>query len=94
MQTRIASLLLCLLSVSAATGQAPAPTGVDRIRIAEAFRLADAVGIRVRPEWDKAPFAMLLVTNDHEFLIRQPKPSDDFKLVGEDDLPNAKAFAR
>ena len=56
----------------------------DRIRIAEAFRLADALGNRVWPGWDKAPFAVLLVTPDYEFLIRHPKPSRDFTPLGKD----------
>jgi hypothetical protein len=66
----------------------------DRIRIAEAFRLADALGNRLWPDWDKAPFAVLLVTPDQEFLIRHPKPSDDFTLGGEDALLRGKVWYR
>ena len=33
----------------------PTLAEVDRIRSAEAFRLADALGNRVWPEWDEAP---------------------------------------
>jgi hypothetical protein len=66
----------------------------DRVRIAEAFRLADAVGDRVWPGWDKAPFAVLLVTPGHEFLVRHPKPSGDFTLIGEDNVLKHKVWFR
>lgn len=36
------------------------------------------------PGWTKAPFAVLLVTPEHEFLIRHPKPSPDFENLGYD----------
>jgi hypothetical protein len=66
----------------------------DRIRIAEAFRLADALGNRVWPDWDKASFAILLVTPEQEFLIRHPKPSGDFTLIGEDAVLKHKVWFR
>src|SRR5262245_39886398 len=72
----------------------PAIAEVDRVRIAEAFRLADAVGNKLWPEWDKAPFAVLLVTADHEFLIRHQKPSADFTLLGEDAMLKSKVWWR
>lgn len=90
------SLFVSLVTASIALGEPKSPTisEMDRIRIAEAFRLADAIGNRVWPNWDKAPFAVLLVTADHEFLIRHPKPSDDFVLVGEDALLKSKVWQR
>src|SRR5262249_50802312 len=62
--------------------------------IAEAFRLADALGNRIWPNWDRAPFAVLLVTPDHEFLIRHLQPSKDFTLVGEDAVLKCKVWQR
>src|ERR1700738_413664 len=47
----------------------PSIPAIDRIRLAEAFRLADEIGDHVWPNWSKAPFAVLLVTPDYEFLI-------------------------
>jgi hypothetical protein len=73
---------------------APTLPQTDRVRIAEAFRLADAIGNKVWPAWDKAPFAVLLVTPDHEFLIRHPRPSDDFMLIGEDRLLKQRVWFR
>lgn len=89
-------MLVGITSVSLAADKPkpPALPDADRIRIAEAYRLADALGNRVWPDWDKAPFALLLITSDHEFLIRHPKPSDDFILVGEDDVLKSKVWYR
>ncbi|MGH9906177.1 MAG: hypothetical protein ACRD8U_11430 [Pyrinomonadaceae bacterium] len=62
----------------------PSLPAVDRTRIAEAFRLGDRLGDRIWPGWSKAPFAVLLVTPEYEFLIRHPKPSPDFAGLGYD----------
>lgn len=58
----------------------------DRIRLAEAFRIGEALGNRAWEGWDKAPFAVLLVTPDNEFLLRHPRPTQDFTLIGYDSL--------
>ena len=91
-----ATALLGLLALApAVTAQAPPSLAdADRTRLAEAFRLADALGNRVWPDWDKAPFAVLLVTPDYEFLTRHPKPSDDFTLIGEDAVLKQKVWFR
>ncbi|MEO2088591.1 MAG: hypothetical protein ABGY75_03715 [Gemmataceae bacterium] len=83
--TRLLIPMVAALAVASAAhaDEPPALPDADRVRLAEVFRLADAIGNRVWPDWDKAPFAVLLVTPDHEFLIRHPKPSDDFKPAGE-----------
>jgi hypothetical protein len=87
--------LALIASVPAFDDQTPPSLAdIDRIRIAEAFRLADALGNRVWPDWDKAPFAILLVTPKHEFLIRHPKPSADFALLGEDAILKHKVWFR
>jgi hypothetical protein len=79
---------------AAAKARPPALAEVDRVRIAEAFRLADALGNRIWPDWDQAPFAVLLVTADHEFLIRHDKPTKEFKPLGQDDLLKSKVWYR
>src|SRR6478672_1487804 len=65
---------------------APALTQTDRVRLREVFRLGDCIGDRVWPGWSKAPFAVLLVTPEYEFLLRHPKPSADFAKLGYDGL--------
>ena len=79
--------VLFLLAIVAAetpdARRAPTLAEADRIRIAEAFRVADSLGDRLWPGWSSAPFAVLLVTPDQEFLVRHPKPTPEFtRLVG------------
>ena len=66
----------------------------DRIRIAEAFRLGEELQEQVWKGWSEAPFAVLLVTPEYEFLIRHPRPSDDFTLLGDDTLLKSKVYYR
>ena len=75
---------------------APAPTLAwdDRLRIAEAFRLADAIGDSIWPGWTATPFAVLLVTPEREFLVRHPRPSPDFARAGYDSLLASDVFVR
>jgi hypothetical protein len=90
--TTLAILLLCFASASAQDKPLLSPT--DRIRLAEAFRLADQIGDRVWAGWSKAPFALLLVTPDYEFLMRHPTPSPDFVKLGYDELLKSAVYSR
>lgn len=95
MKIKLAPIVVLLLAfVCAQAQQKPNLSQIDRIRLAEAFSLGDAIGNRVWKEWDKAPFAVLLVTPDYEFLIRHPKPTDDFTLIGHDDLLKSDVYFR
>lgn len=95
MKTKFALVFLVLLSVQSASAQdKPAVAHVDRVRLAEAFGVGDAVGNWVWKEWDKAPFAVLLVTPAYEFLIRHPAPSPDFALIGYDELLKSDVYFR
>jgi hypothetical protein len=67
---------------------------IDRVRLAEAFRLADAIGDKIWPGWNKAAFAVLLVTPEWEFLLRHSQPTKDFTLLGEDQLLQTKVWYR
>ena len=87
------------LSARTIAAQTPASTAAtlapdDRVRIAEAFRLADAIGDSIWRGWTSAPFAVLLVTPEREFLVRHPRPSADFARVGYDSLLRADVFVR
>jgi hypothetical protein len=86
-------LLLFPQCVGYAQGQ-PQLSTTDRVRLAEAFRLGDKLGDQLWPDWNKAPFAVLLVTTDYEFLIRHPKPSSDFVPVKYDPLLQSKVYYR
>jgi len=86
------SLLLC----TTALGQEAKPQirQDDRIRMAEAFRMGEKLGDHVWKGWSKAPFAVLLVTPEYEFLVRHPKPSKDFISIGYDSLLNGEVYFR
>jgi len=73
------------------TPQIPLP---DRIRLAEAFRLADKLGDEVWKGWSQAPFAVVLVTHEYEFLIRHPSPPKEFTELGTDSLLKSKIYYR
>jgi hypothetical protein len=97
----VAALAACAPAPAARTAAAPgaapaAPTlaSDDRIRIAEAFRLGDAIGDSIWPGWTSAPFAVLLVTPDREFLVRHPRPSTDFTRIGYDSLLRSEVLVR
>jgi hypothetical protein len=87
--------LLVLLSFHTALAQNKASiTGADRVRLAETFKLGDSIGNRVWKDWNKAPFAVLLVTPEYEFLIRHPKPSTDFTSLGYDPVLKSEVYYR
>lgn len=65
-----------------------------RIRIAEAMKIADQLGDKLWQNWDKAPFTILLVENDYEYLINYPSPPQDFKEIGYDSLLKSKVYYR
>jgi hypothetical protein len=79
---------------ASATASQPGLLPDDRTRIAEAFRLADAVGDQIWPAWSSAPFAILLVTPEREFLLRHPRPSPDFTSIGYDSLLKTDVLVR
>jgi hypothetical protein len=86
---------ILLLAVGNALGQdKPALREIDRIRLAEAFRLSDQLGDEIWPGWSKAPLAVLLVTPEKEFLIRHPQPSKDFTSLGYDSKLKSEVFYR
>ena len=59
-------------------------TDTDRIRLAEAFRVAARIGNSVWSGWSKAPFAVDLITSEYEFLVGHPDPPAEFKRLKED----------
>jgi hypothetical protein len=87
-------LLLQLLCANNMVGQNRHLSDTDRVRLAEAFRIGDTLGNSIWTGWNKAPFAVLLITPDHEFLIRHPKPSSDFVLFNYDRLLQSDVYYR
>ena len=90
----ISLFLFTAATVFAQEASKPAIPEIDRIRLAEAFRIGETLGSKVWKDWDKAPFAVLLVTPENEFLIRHPQPSKDFTLVAYDSLLKSDVYFR
>jgi hypothetical protein len=94
-RTHLTLIVLVLLSVQMVAAQdKPRLPDIDRVRLAEAFRIGETLGDRIWAAWTKAPFAVLLVTPENEFLIRDPKPSADFTLINYDPLLQSKVYYR
>lgn len=74
---------LCSTAVSVPRAEAPVLDRADRIRLAEGIRLAEAVGDSIWQGWTSAPFAILLVGQEHEFLLRHDHPTPDFQPLGD-----------
>ena len=72
----------------------PSISEIDQIRLAEAFRLSEKLGDKVWKNWSGAPFAVLLVTPEDEFLLRHPQPSKDFTEIGYDKLLKSRVYRR
>lgn len=72
----------------------PQISEIDRLRIAEAFRIGEKLQNKLWKNWDKSPFALLLIDDETEFLIRHPKPSDEFQSIGYDGLLKSEIFVR
>lgn len=87
-------IILFVFFIKGTAQDNPAIAEIDRIRIAEAFRVGEKIQNKVWKDWSTAPFSMLLVTKDREFLIRHPKPSDEFQSIGYDALLKSEVFVR
>jgi hypothetical protein len=90
----IALLLGCVTSSFGQTSAAPQLAPQDRVRLAELFRLGAELQDTVWEGWRQAPFAVLLVTPENEFLVRHPQPSEDFTLLGDDALLKSGVYYR
>ncbi len=66
----------------------------DRVRLAEAMRLAEGLCDRLWPGWGETVLQVLLVTDSAEFLIGSPRPTPDFGLLGKDSLLRREVWTR
>jgi hypothetical protein len=97
-RTYLLTLLLPAILFCAAGKALPeAPPQIpidDRVRLAEAFRLADKLGDEVWRGWSKSPFAVALVTPEYDFLVRHPDPPKEFTEAGYDADLKSKIYYR
>lgn len=97
MKISVKKIILCIsifVSLYSYANGAPAIEQIDRIRIAEAYRIGEKLQDKLWEGWSSAPFGILLITDDNEFLIRHPKPNSDFTSIGYDKLLNSEVFVR
>lgn len=92
MKTRL-KLILCVLALLCAAAAQQLPHD-DAVRIAEGFRLAHQIEDKIWPGWSRAPFSVLLVTSDGEFLINHPKQPEGFTRAGHSDLLDSDVYVR
>jgi len=89
-------LLIATLAIPAlGQGQsAPGLSGPDRVRLAEAFRLAERVRAEAWPGWERTPMVVLLVRDSTEYLVGHPRPTSEFAPLGRDSLLGREVLAR
>lgn len=87
-------LVVTVLPVILRSNNQPGLPDSERTLLAEAFRISESLGDQVWCGWSRAPFAVLLVTPEYEFLIRHPRPSTDFASLGHDSLLSSDVLFR
>lgn len=78
------SVALFLLAPATSVAQRPRIPMEAHRYLAEAFRIGDALQDSVWAGWSRAPFAVLLITDEYEFLIRHPRATNNFDTLGYD----------
>ncbi len=99
MRWSIRGLCVLLLVMAAGPAAARAQTGFqvaeqDRVRIAEARRLAGRLGEQLWPGWGQTPFPVLLVGDSAEVLVGHSRPTEDFVRIGDDPALGGEVRAR
>jgi hypothetical protein len=79
------------LGASQSTAQLSEP---DRVRLAEAFRVAERVRAEVWSGWERTPMAVLLVTDSIEYLVGHPRPTSEFTPLAPDSVLGREVLAR
>jgi hypothetical protein len=87
-------LAAALIVPSFGRAQTAGPPEADRVRLAEAFRLAERVRGTVWPGWERTPMAVLLVADSAEYLVAHPAPTAEFASLGRDPLLGREVLTR
>lgn len=66
----------------------------DKVRIKEAVRIFNVYGNLIWDNWSTAPFAIILVSNDNEYLMYHSNPSEDFIHIGYDSIIESEIYTR
>ena len=97
MKSLILPLVLCFCSI-VFSGDVLARQSVlgdaNAVRIAEANHLLRYLQGTDEWDWDHVPFAILLLTEEKDYLVGHPYPSDDFVSEGIDPVIGMEVFSR
>lgn len=66
----------------------------DKVRIVEAYKIAERSADSIWIGWSKTPFVILLVADDYEYLIGHTPLTDDFSPLGYDEILKKDVFYR
>lgn len=66
----------------------------DKIRIVEANKIFNESANSIWSNWDKAPFTMIFITDDNEYLMNISNPPEDFKNIGYDSIIGSTIYTR
>jgi len=86
--------LAAFLIAAAPPSRKAFPDEADRVRIAEARRVARYLADDVWPGFAAAPSAVLLVTPEAEYLFYHTHPTGDFASLGYDSVSQTEVFRR
>ncbi|MEL6190682.1 MAG: hypothetical protein AAFR66_01475 [Bacteroidota bacterium] len=88
------TLILLILSLSAFSRPSPHMREADKVRIAEAQRLARLYTNEIWDGMGDNAFTVLLIEGENEFLINHPAPDTSFRSLGVDSLLGSEVFVR
>lgn len=89
--------VLSILILSNVLFSKPDSTGItheDKLRIREALRISNDFGNLIWENFDSAPFVILLVTNENEYLINHRDSENEFVSIGYDTIIGGEIFTR
>ena len=79
---------------TAPVAAAPGLTDADRVLLSETFRLAAELREEIWPGWGVAPFEVLLVGDEYEYLVNSPRRPEGFEDLGPDEMLRGRVLAR
>lgn len=91
---RLALLLLLCSATFSTLAQTSILGQANAVRIGEAQRLLSWLKQSDDWSWEDAPFAVLLLTEERDFLVGHPSPTDDFVSEGVDPVLGMDVFSR
>ena len=87
-------ILILFLPYLAQAQDKPAIRFDDKVRIVEAYRIAEKSADSIWQGWSKTPFVILLVDDNYEYLLGHTPLTDDFISLGYDDILKQEVYYR